>query len=124
MRNGILFGLLFLFTTGLLMAQSATPAPDGKPAANLPWDQTSYTGCLQSSMGHYTLIEDDGTSRELVGAAGKLKHQIGHQIEVIGKEGVRTVDRTQAGGASSVVELKVFEVKSVKQVAAKCKAAD
>lgn len=121
MRNGILLGLLLLLTTGLLMAQSATPAPDGKQAANLAWDETSYTGCLQSGDGRYTLIDEDGTSRELVGSGGKLKHQVGHQVEVIGKETTRSVDRTLPGGASNVIQVPVFQVKSVKQVAAKCK---
>ncbi len=119
MRSGFLLGLLLLLSTGLLVGQSATPAPDA--TANLPWDQTSHTGCLQSGGGHYNLVEEDGTSHELVGAGGKLKHQVGHEVEVIGKETTRSIDRTPAGGASSVVEVHVFEVKSVKQVAAKCK---
>jgi hypothetical protein len=82
---------------------------------------SAITGCLQSATGHYTLTDDEGTVHELSGGAGKLKHQVGHQVEVIGKKGTRSVDRTLAGGASSVVELPVFEVKSVKQVADKCK---
>lgn len=124
MRDGSLLAVLFLFTAGWLVAQSATPPPDAKAAENLPWDQTSHTGCLHSADGKYTLVEDDGVSHELVGAAGKLKHEVGHEIEIIGKEGVRTVDRTLPGGASSVAEFPVFQVKSVKQIAIKCKAGD
>jgi len=105
----------------LLTAQSANPSPDSSPSASLPWDMSAITGCLQTSMGYYTLTEDDGTIHELSGGAGKLRHQVGHEIEVIGKPGTRAVDRTSAGGASTVAEQPVFQVKSVKQIADKCK---
>ena len=121
MRNGILLSVLLVLSTGLLLAQAAKPAPENKQTENLPWDMTSHSGCLQNQLGHYTLVEEDGTSIELAGSAGKLKKEIGHQIEVIGKESVRTVDRTPPGGASAVAEFPVFQVKTVKQIATKCK---
>lgn len=120
MRNPVLLIVLFLLSSLLLAAQTANPSPDTNQSANLPWDMTAITGCLQSSMGHYTLTEDDGTKHELTGAAGKLKHQVDHEIEVVGKKATRSVDSTSAGGASTVVEHPVFEVKSVKRVADKC----
>ena len=125
----LLLAIFFFAITGLLMAQSsqsqsAKPSPGATQTGNLPWDMSSMTGCLQSSKGVYTLVEEDGTAHELSGASGKLKREVGHEVEVIGKTGSKTVDNTAPGGASSVIMHEVFEVKSVRQVAAKCKTAD
>jgi hypothetical protein len=121
LRNRVLLPVLFFLATGSLAAQASKPAPDAKQSENLPWDMSSHTGCLQNSLGKYMLVEEDGTSIELAGSAGKLKREVGHQVEVVGKDGVRTVDRTAPGGASNVAEFPVFEVKTVKQLATKCK---
>ena len=120
MRTTVVF-VVVLAASVLAAGQSASSSPSATQPADLPWDMSAITGCLQSSMGHYTLTDDEGTVHELSGGSSKLKHQVGHQVEVIGKKGTRSVDRTLAGGASTVVELPVFEVKSVKQVADKCK---
>jgi len=124
LRNAVLLAVLLSAVSVLAVAQSAAPTPDTQQAQNIPWDQTSYTGCLQSSRGKFTLVEEDGTSHELVGSTGKLKHEVGHEVEVIGKNSTRSVDRTPVGGASNVIEYPVVEVKSVRQVASKCKSAD
>ena len=121
MRNAAVFLFVILAAGVLAVGQSAGSSPPATEPADLPWNMSAVTGCLQSSAGHYMLTDDEGTVHELSGGAGKLKHQVGHQVEVIGKKGTRSVDRTLAGGASSVVELPVFEVKSVKQIADKCK---
>jgi len=107
--------LAFLIGAGVLAAQSAN-STSGTQSSDLP----TITGCLQSSMGSYTLVDETGTIHDLVGGTGKLRHEVGHRIEVAGKPGTRSVDRTLAGGASSVIEKQVFEVKSVKRVADTC----
>jgi hypothetical protein len=78
-------------------------------------------GCLESSNGQYTLIDDTNTSHILTGAVRKLSPEVGHQVEVTGKPGTRTVDGTLAGAGSSAIVQPIFEVKSVKQIAATCK---
>jgi len=98
-----------------LQAQDA-----GQPAGKKP-DLTALQGCLRTSVGHYTLTEEDGTTHLLSGAANKLGHQVGRQIEVTGKPAIRTLDNTPQGGASSAVEQEVFEVKTVKRLADVCK---
>jgi hypothetical protein len=67
------------------------------------------------------LIEEDGTLHELAGGSRKLRNEVGHQVELTGRPGIRTSDTTLAGGASGAVEHPIFEVKSVKELAAKCK---
>ncbi len=121
MRNTVLLCILCFAFAGFAAAQSATPSPDTKASANLPWDESTLTGCLQQKMGRYILVDEEGAAHELSGSYGKLKHQLEHQIEVTGKPGTRNVDSTAPGGASSVIVKPVFEVKSIKQLADTCK---
>lgn len=79
------------------------------------------TGCLQYTVDHYILRDDDGKVHELSGGGSKLKKLLDHQVEIIGKKGTRTIDRTPPGGASTVATIEVFEVKSVKPLAETCK---
>ncbi len=123
MRNAAVLVALFLMSGILLIAQSGNSASGATPPANLPWDQSAVTGCLKTTAGHYILREDDGTVHELSGGAGKLKRLVDRQVEIIGKKGTRTIDRTVPGGASNVATIEVFEVKNVKQLAEKCNAA-
>lgn len=83
-------------------------------------DLVTLTGCLQSRLGTYTLIEQDGTTHQLIGAANKLGHQVNRQIEVSGKPTIRSVDTTVPGGSSGAVEKQAFEVKTVKRIADTC----
>ena|SRR5271165_743785 len=122
MRNAAVFGFVLLAGSFLCFGQSASPSPDGSQPTNLPWDQSAITGCLQTTAGHYILRDAEGTVHELSGGARKLRGFVDRQVEIIGKKGTRTIDRTVAGGASSVATIEVFEVKSVKQVADKCAA--
>ena len=80
-------------------------------------------GCLQRSAGQYTLIDDTNTIHHLVGGAKLLTHHIGHQVEITGKPGWRTLDTTPQGGASGAVTQATIEVKSVKHIADTCKSA-
>ena len=110
---------LLIFATCLL-AQAATASEknqnSGKDAG-----LTTIEGCLRSSNSQYTLTDSNGEVQLLSGADNKLGHQVGRQVELTGKPGIRTVDMTNAGTASSAAEQKVFEVKTVKRVADVCK---
>ena len=123
MRKTIILTLVLLISAVWLQAQSAKPPSEAGKPADKTSDLPTLEGCLQSSNGHYTLTEDDGTTHRLSGAANKLGHQVGRQIEVSGKPGYSTEDTTPAGAGSSAVEWPVFEVKSVKRIADKCKSA-
>ena len=48
-------------------------------------------------MGQYNLTESDGTVHQLSGAAKKLGPQVGHEVELGGKPGWRTLDTTSVG---------------------------
>jgi hypothetical protein len=114
-RTTLTLTLVLLVSAGSLRAQDA-----GKTTGKASGLDT-IEGCLQNSNGDYTIIDSNNTIHILTGAANKLGHQVGHEVEVTGKPGIRTVDTTSLGGASSAVEQPVFQVKSVKQIAARCK---
>jgi hypothetical protein len=83
---------------------------------------TTLQGCLQYTKGHYFLTDGGGTAHQLSGEANKLKGHVGHTVELMGKPGIRTVDTTIQGAASSAAEQPVFKVTGVKHVADSCKA--
>lgn len=121
MRKTVLLAVVLSIYAVSLHAQSATPSSDAGQDSGKSADLTTLQGCLSHSRDVYTLTEEDGTTHQLVGAIGKLGHQIGRQVEVTGKPGIRTVDSTLVGGASSATEQQVFEVKNVKRLADACK---
>ena len=118
-KSGML-GLVLLIPAFWLQAQSANSASDAGQSAGKTSGLTTLTGCLKSAEYQYTLTEDDGTVHRLAGAANKLGHHVGHEIEVTGKPGTRSEDVTLPGGSSGVIERQVFEVKSVKDIASTC----
>lgn len=123
MYKTLLLTLVLLTSVIGVQAQSASPSPDAGKTAAKASDLPTIEGCLQESDGQYTLMENDGTTHDLAGSTGKLKHQVGHEVEIAGKPATRTYDTTPPGGASSIIIKPVFEVKSVKQLADKCKSA-
>lgn len=113
----ILMTLTLVFVISNVCLQAQNHGQNGATSS----DMTTVQGCLKSSMGRYTLTEEDGTLHYLSGAVGKLGHQVDRQVEVSGKPGIRTLDTTLVGGASSAVEQPVIEVKTVKRLADTCK---
>lgn len=111
--------LVVLFAVGL-HAESAS-SPSDKSQNSTSFESTTLQGCLKVVLSQYILTEDDGTVHTLSGAARKLGPQVGHEIAVTGKPGTRTEDATSSGGASSVREYVVFEVKTVTPVSDTCK---
>jgi hypothetical protein len=110
----------FMLILVLLMSAVWMQAQDAGQAKGKASDLTTIEGCLQSSAGQYSLIDDTNTIHHLVGGAAKLKPHVGHQVEITGKPGVRTIDTTPLGAGSSAVVQPIFEVKSVKHIADTC----
>jgi len=103
----------------LLVRQPITlRAQSGQPKG----EEANYVtaeGCLQRSGWQYFLNERDGTQEQLT-SYPKLKDFVGHEISITGVRGVRTVDNTPAGGASSVITHPVINVKTVKDLGKGC----
>ena len=115
MRKTLVLTLVLLVSAVWLQAQDA-----GKTSGKTSELET-IEGCLQRSEGQYTLLDNTNTIHHLTGGASKLNPHIGHQVEITGKPGVRTLDTTAQGTASTAVVQPIFEVKAVKQIADTCK---
>ena len=102
------------------MSCQAYPSQKEGNAASSP-TATTIEGCVQYESGQYTLIDHDGTPHRLAGAGKQLKPQVGHEVELTGKPSSRSLVDTPPGGASTVIQQYVFEVKGVKQLANVCK---
>jgi len=117
---------IMMLTLGLVIsavwshAQSGNSPSDAGQNSGKPSSLTTLEGCVQLANNQYTLTDSDRMVHQLAGAANKLGRQVGHWVELSGKPGIRTVDTTNAGAGSSAVEQSVFEVKSVKLIAATC----
>ncbi|MGA9568319.1 MAG: hypothetical protein WBS19_22545 [Candidatus Korobacteraceae bacterium] len=118
MRTTLSLGLLLFISFAGLQAEPAAPASDKNHQSA---DLDTMQGCLHMDQSQYVLTDPDGKSHLLSGAARQLGRLVHHEVELGGKTGVRTSDATSVGGGSSVTEYVVFEVKTVKDVAAECK---
>ncbi len=118
MRNVLRLTALIVVSAVCLQAELAGPPSDKSQTS---FESTTLQGCLKVVQSQYILTEDDGTVHALSGAARKLGPQVGHEVAITGKPGTRTEDATSSGGASSVREYVVFEVKTVTHVADTCK---
>lgn len=115
MRKIVVFTLVLLISAVWLQAQAA-----GQTSGNTS-NPNTIQGCLQYTDGHYRLTHPDGTYHQLTGEANKLQKHVGHQVELTGTPAVRTSDTSQQPGVESTVrEVPVFRVKSVKQVGDTC----
>jgi hypothetical protein len=112
---------LMMFILACLISSVCVQAQNQGQSSATSSDMTTVQGCLKVGMGRYTLTEEDGTLHYLTGAVGKLGHQVDRQVEITGKPGIRTLDSTLVGAASSAVEQPVIEVKTVKRIADACK---
>ena len=101
-----------------LAAQEGDPGADRVQGSNAP----TIRGCLESSAGNYYITEKDGTQTQLAGGS-HLSDYVGHEIEVDGKPTIITIDTTSDGAASTVEELTIFHVRTVKDLAPKCTSA-
>ncbi|MGC2108305.1 MAG: hypothetical protein WA655_02240 [Candidatus Korobacteraceae bacterium] len=115
MRKTLLLTLILLTSAVWLQAQ------DSGQMSNKSSSPTTIEGCLKHTDGHYRLTDSNGAVYQLSNEANKLTHYVGQQIKVTGMMGVRTVDTTIQGAASSAKEQPVFKVKTVTHVADTCK---
>ena len=118
MRKAILLLMLLLISNAWLQAQNDKQS---KPSQSSDSTSEQVEGCLQSAHNQYTLTDKDGTTLDLSGAANKLVHLVGHEVQLTGTHSVSTGDTTAQGVASSVIERAIFRVKSVKDIAKTCK---
>jgi len=112
-QKKLMFTLVLLVSALWLQAQGA-----GQTSG-----LTTIQGCLQYTNGYYRLTEDNGTTHQLQGEANKLTHHVGHEVAITGKPAVRSIDTTVQGSESTVKEVPVFHVTSVKHIGDTCKSA-
>ncbi len=112
MRKTILLFSMLLVSVAWVAGQDSSRS--GNKASGL----TTMDGHLVFSADHYRLVDDSGNSVQLQYQANKLTHFVGEQVEVTGKPGVETINTTVDGLASSVDEVPVFQVTSVRRVEA------
>ena len=112
--------LVVLFLAPVLMAAQESKPQSDTGQTNKDSGLMTLEGCLQTDQGHYLLVDKEGMSQQLSGAAGKLRHLVKHQIEVSGEPGIETLDTTQSGIAATAAEVRVFRVKTVKELAKTC----
>ena len=113
MRKTVLT-LMLLLSGAWLLAQDNMSKSSGTSGT------TTIEGCLQTTGSYYNLTDSSGKVYHLSGEANKLKDHVGHQVQITGMPGVKTVDTTVQGAESTAKELSVFKVKSVKHVADTC----
>ena len=77
-------------------------------------------GCLKTSVNEYVIIDDTGTKYYLTGDATKLRHDVGHRVQIIGQSTIKSIDTTQAGIASSAAEVAAIAVQSSRPVGGRC----
>jgi len=116
MRRSIVFA--FVLSIGPVWLPTASPASDKKhdPESVL----VSIEGCLKMSATEYVIIDDTGTQRNLIGGTAKLKHYVGRRVQIIGEPTTKAFDATEAGIASSAVEVPAIRVQSGRKIGGKC----
>jgi hypothetical protein len=117
MRKTLMLALLLLLSAAWLQGQPVNPSSD----KNNPSEPVTIQGCLQNPENKFTLIESDGTTHVLSGSSSKLGKEVGHEVELTGKNESETLDATPPGGASAVKIITVFHVKTIKHIDNTCK---
>lgn len=119
MRKTLLFAAILVASSLWLQAQEGNPGKDS-PQGGANGEQATLQGCLRNAGAYYTLRDDHGITHRLSGDTGKLKHYLGHEVQVTGKYNTRTTDTTMQGEASSAAERQVFSVHDVTNVSDTC----
>jgi len=109
MRKLVLLTLFVFFALALQAQDSGT---------------MTIKGCLHYARHRYELIDASHQKFQLTGYATKLKPMVNREVEIVGREGTETINNTQEGTASSVKEVHVIHVSSVKQIADTCTSGD
>ena len=120
MNKTVMLCLSLLICALSLEAQPANQGSTAGKTAEVAPGPAMLGGCLQYSEGEYTITDKSGMLHHLSGGSKLLKPYVGHDVELTGTPSIRTIDTTVAGGASSAIEKPIFQVKTVKDVAATC----
>jgi hypothetical protein len=120
MRLLLPVGSLALCLTTLPWNTALHAASDKKNSSG-DYDTVELQGCLQRSEGRYILVDKDNTYERLSDTS-KLRNLVSHEVKVTGKRAMRTVDTTPPGAASSAVEVRYIEVKTVSDISPSCQA--
>jgi hypothetical protein len=119
--------MLLLILT-LLMSVLCLQAQEGDPGRDVWVSADTYpptvAGCLQNSSLRYMVVAQDGTVYNLTGNTARLRHYIGHEVEITGKPTVKSFSTTEKDIASTVEEIPALDVKSVKELSKTCTAAN
>ena len=109
------------FCMALLVSFACFEAEEAYPKSLLTdKSQRTVQGCLQALGSRYTLAGNDGETYKLTGDTGMLQGHVGQDVQLTGLFSVITIDTTQDGLASSVEEILVIQVQSVKQISDTC----
>jgi hypothetical protein len=113
--------VLFLVVVTSAVWLQAQAYPQTSPT-QAPGSKT-VRGCLQGSDGNYTLTADNGTVYQLTGNSRELKDHVGHQMEITGMASASNAASPSSASGAAAPQQATLEVKSMKHVAAACKAA-
>ncbi len=118
-REILMLTLLLVSAALWVQAQAGHPGADIwlAPTGTSP---TTVEGCLQSSGGHYTVTDNNGTLHDLTGSTARLSRYVGHEVEITGIPTVMTIDTTVSQAASTAEELPALRVNQAKQLPGKC----
>jgi hypothetical protein len=111
--------LLLIFSTGAAAQRSTVKAFADKNDGS--HDVAEIQGCLQRQQGYFILV-DMNNEYERLSNNNALKKLVGHEVKLTGKPQIRSIDNTPAGGASNVIQMRYFQIKTVQDVAPNCHA--
>jgi hypothetical protein len=112
--------LLLIFSTGAAAQRSTVKAFADKEDGS-SHDVVEIQGCLQRQQGYFILV-DMNNEYERLSNNNALKKLVGHEVKLTGKPQIRSIDNTPAGGASNVIQMRYFQIKTVQDVAPNCHA--
>ena len=121
MYKTAMLAFLMLLTAPVWSQALLNPSAETSWASSSSSDLAVIEGCVQYDERQYWLLDNGGTRHRLGGSTKQLKQEVGHEVELTGKPSSRTLGDTPQSGASSVMVVYVFEVKTVKRVADTCK---
>ena len=107
-----------LLSSSFLLAQGSNPGAPSQGKSNDSKGQVTVQGCVAKSTGDYILMKvDPGMTYELQ-ATGKirLRHYLGQQVEVTGKESPSmstSSDALARMGAPASVTLTITSIKTI-----------
>jgi hypothetical protein len=116
MRRSILFAVVLSICPVWLPTARSASDKKRDPESVL----VSVEGCLKMSVTEYVIIDDTGTEHNLIGSTAKLRHYVGHRVQIVGEPTIETIDTSQANIASSVAEVPAIRVQSGRQIGGKC----